>query len=102
MASDTRQARGQALAQTGRVKHVDGALWFVPSDRDGGYLVDAQSGVCPCQDRVTKCKHLWGIEYAQGSLVPSDGAPARPLSLPRGELTTEEIASVKASLIFLR
>lgn len=45
---DPRQVRGRLLAesQDKRIKHVEGPLWFVPSQREGGYLVNVAAGTC--------------------------------------------------------
>lgn len=72
---DPRQVRGRLLAesQDKRIKHVEGPLWFVPSQREGGYLVNVAAGSCGCPDfqqHPTKCKHLWAVE-----LVRSGGKP---------------------------
>ena len=120
---DTRQARGEHLAQLhgARIKPVDGDLWFVPSsDGIGGYLVStapaAGSARCSCPDaqRGTKCKHAWAVEFAQqtqGVLPAADGtavvpAPqrvAQPLArVPRGDLAPEEQARVRLALKALK
>lgn len=96
------------LAQTGRVKHIEGALWFAPSDREGGYLVNVETGTCTCPDgQRGKCKHVWAVEYAQGAgETAQDGAALakradKPV-WPRGDMTPQEIANVRAALRFLQ
>lgn len=63
---EERQERGRLLAQDKRIKHIDGALWMVPSQTQnaGGYLVNMSAGTCSCPDfelRQTRCKHLWAL-----------------------------------------
>ena len=43
---DVRQERGRLLAQDKRIKHVEGVMWFVPSQAEGGggYLVKIPEG----------------------------------------------------------
>jgi transposase len=76
---DTRQERGRALAQNKRIRQVQDALWSVPSQtqNSGGYLVDVRAATCTCPDheeRRTKCKHLWAVEFVQTVEVQSDGS----------------------------
>jgi hypothetical protein len=92
------------------VKQVHGPLWFVPSStKEGGYLVNVEAGRCQCPDHTgqgVKCKHLHAVELvrdgqaAQVALtLPASPAKARPM--PRGDLTAEEIACVRAAMRFL-
>lgn len=112
---DGRQERGRALAQDPRIKQVDGAIWFVPSTKAGGYLVNAEAGTCTCPDYTgqrVKCKHLIAVAIvrdelakggAQTSLAfPSPKAPAKPAKRSRGDLTADEQGRVLAALRFLR
>jgi hypothetical protein len=71
--------RGMALATDRRIKKVEGALWFVPSQskNDGGYLVNVLAASCSCPDHETrrcKCKHQWAVEIAQTVTVAPDGS----------------------------
>ncbi len=104
----SRQARGRALAeaQGGRIKQVEGPLWFVPSSQNGGgYLVNVETGKCGCPDETERCKHVVAVEAVRGGLVKSDGQIAihfPPLKMPRkGDLTAEERDRVRAALRFL-
>lgn len=109
---DRRRGRGRLLAheQGQRIKQVDGPIWFVPSSRAGGYLVNVETATCSCPDaeRGTKCKHRWAVEYAQGNQTETGNAPviASPAPVkapsPRGDLTGQEQANVRAALRFLR
>ncbi|MBI4021007.1 MAG: SWIM zinc finger family protein [Candidatus Aenigmarchaeota archaeon] len=106
MVSDVRQERGQLLAQTedNRIKQVDGSLWFCPSEKSGGYLVNVESGRCSCPDsqKGTKCKHFWAVEFvratADGTLAVAHAAK----TLPKCDLTAEERRNVREALRFLR
>lgn len=76
---DARQERGRLLAQDKRLKHVQGALWAVPSQthNSGGYLVNVLAASCTCPDhetRRTKCKHQWAVEFRQIVETMPDGA----------------------------
>lgn len=108
---DSRHTRGRALAESGRVKHVDGPLWFVPSEKAGGWIVDIEAGTCQCPDHTgqkVRCKHLHAVAAMQSGLVKTDGAQATiafpPLAkaLPRGGLTAEERDHIRAAMRFLR
>lgn len=107
---DGRQSRGEALAkaQGARIKQVEDGLWFVPSEKSGGYLVNVEKGTCTCPDHKgqrTKCKHLVAVESvrAEGPQMPlALPAPAKPTKQPKGDLTAEEQANVRAALRFLR
>ena len=76
---DKRQERGRALAQDKRIKHVEGAMWFCPSqtNNSGGYLVNVLAASCSCPDHETrrcKCKHQWAVELVQTVEVAADGS----------------------------
>ena len=76
---DTREQRGQQLAAMAKVKHVDGALWMVPSQTGsgGGYLVNTTAATCSCPDyelRRTKCKHQWAVEFSRTVETAADGS----------------------------
>lgn len=75
---DMRQARGQQLSTDKRIKRIEGAMWFVPSQSQnaGGYLVNTLAASCSCPDHETrrcKCKHQWAVEFSQVVEVNSDG-----------------------------
>ena len=77
---DRRQQRGHLLAQDPRIKHVEGAMWFVPSERAGGYLVNVETATCSCPDhtgRGARCKHLVAVELVRGAAVKADAARSR-------------------------
>ncbi len=118
---DGRQARGRILAQAhgDRIRPIEGDLWFVPSDKAGGYVVDIAAGRCGCPDssqNEVRCKHLIAVELVRGAMVkaedapvaapvpPTVPAPARaPAKVPpRGDLTVEEQKHVREAMKFLR
>jgi len=81
MASTTnaRQERGKALAKDKRIKRVEGAIWYVPSQTQnaGGYVVNVLAATCTCPDheqRRVRCKHLVAVEIAQSVEVAPDGS----------------------------
>jgi transposase len=74
-----RQEKGRTLSQDKRIKHVEGALWFCPSQSQnaGGYLVNVLAASCSCPDHETRrvrCKHMFAIEFRQTVEVASDGS----------------------------
>jgi transposase len=76
--TDARQEKAQALAKDKRIKRVEGALWFVPSQskNEGGYLVNVLASTCSCPDhevRRVRCKHLIAVETVQTVEVSADG-----------------------------
>ena len=76
---DARQEKGRALANDRRIRKVEGALWSVPSQsrNEGGYLVNVLAASCTCPDheeRRTKCKHQWAVEFVQMVEVQPDGS----------------------------
>mgnify|MGYP000252187162 CR=1 FL=1 len=109
---DSRETRGRQLAQDPRIRQVDTALWFVPSEKSGGYLVrlDRDAGRCGCKDHQgqrTRCKHIVAAELVRDGqaqqvalTLPAD--PAKPRPAPRGDLTADEQARVRVALKFLR
>lgn len=106
---DSRETRGRALAQDPRIKQIDGALWFCPSEKSGGYLVDIDAGRCGCKDHAgqrVKCKHIHAVELVRDGRAPqvalSLPAPAKARAMPRGDLTAEEQANVRTALRFMR
>ncbi len=77
--ADARQEKGRTLARDRRIKKVEGALWFVPSQtkNEGGYLVNVLAASCSCPDheeRRCKCKHQWAVESVQTVEVAADGS----------------------------
>jgi transposase len=77
--TDARQEKGRQLSNDRRIKRVEGALWFVPSQTQnaGGYLVNVLAASCSCPDheeRRCKCKHQWAVEYVQTVEVAADGS----------------------------
>src|ERR1700678_726323 len=78
---DARQERGRVLATDKRIKRIEGASWFVPSQTGGtsGYIVNMLSRMCSCPDhetRLVKCKHMWAVEtveLSQTGDVAADG-----------------------------
>ena len=112
---DPRQVRGRLLAesQDKRIKHVEGPLWFVPSQREGGYLVNVAAGSCGCPDFLqhpTKCKHLWAVELVRsGGKTEAEGdagaalVKAAPPRLGRmSDFTAQEQEHIRRALRFLR
>lgn len=108
---DSRETRGRQLAQDPRIRQVDTALWFVPSEKTGGYLVrlDGDAGRCGCrdhQDQRTRCKHIVAAELVRDGqaqqvalTLPSS---TKPRPMPRGDLTAEEIGHLRTAMRFLR
>lgn len=85
---DARQERGRTLSQDKRIKHVEGMMWFVPSQTEGGtgYLVNLLSVTCTCPDyelRRGKCKHQWAIEFWRAAQENPQPQPEPPIKLPR-------------------
>ncbi len=80
-AVDLRQERGLALAKAKgkRFRHIAGGKYLVPSAQDtkaAGYVVDVDAGACTCPDheeRRSRCKHLWAIEYFRQEVTAPDG-----------------------------
>jgi transposase len=75
---DARQEKGRTLAQDKRIKRVEGALWFCPSQSQnaGGYLVNVLAASCSCPDHETRrvrCKHMIAVELSQIVEVSPDG-----------------------------
>lgn len=76
---DARQEKGRSLARDKRIRKVEGAMWFVPSQtkNEGGYLVNVLASTCSCLDhetRMCKCKHMWAVEFVQTVEVNADGS----------------------------
>lgn len=95
MDSDIRQERGLALARDERIKHVDGSMWFVPSDNAGGHLVNVDTATCTCPDfqrHRQRCKHLFAVEIVRAQTPPR----------PTGEVTKRELKNVQAAIHVLR
>lgn len=107
---DSRETRGRVLAQDPRVKQIDGPLWFCPSDKGGGYLVNVEAGRCSCPDHMgqkTRCKHIVAVELVRDGQAPQvaltlPAAPAKVRPMPRGDLTADEQANVRAAMRFMR
>jgi len=83
---DLREERGRLLSQDKRIKHVEGAMWFVPSQTEGGkgYLVNLLAVTCTCDDyelRKGKCKHQWAVEFVRAAA--EGAAPVEPIKVPR-------------------
>lgn len=82
---DAREQRGTLLALHPRIKHIDGAMWLVPSQsrNAGGYVVNVTDATCTCPDfeeRRAKCKHQWAVEVVRIARASND-APL-PVSEP--------------------
>jgi transposase len=79
---DARQEKGRVLAADKRIKRIEGATWFVPSQTGGtaGYVVNMLSRMCSCPDhetRMVKCKHMWAVETVETTQtvdVAADGS----------------------------
>lgn len=83
---DPRQERGRLLSIDKRIKHVEGAIWFVPSQTEGGkgYLVNLLAVTCTCDDyelRRSKCKHQWAVELHRAALAGA--APVEAVKVKR-------------------
>jgi len=77
--TDARQEKGRQLSSDKRIKKVEGALWFVPSQTNnaGGYLVNVLASTCSCPDHETRrvrCKHMFAVEFVQTVEVAPDGS----------------------------
>lgn len=77
--TDARQDKGKTLSRDKRLKHIEGSMWFVPSQTKnaGGYLVNVLAASCTCPDheeRRCKCKHQWAVEFSQIVEVQADGS----------------------------
>jgi transposase len=75
---DARQERAKTLAKDKRIKRVEGAMWFVPSQSQnaGGYLVNMLAASCTCPDhelRGKRCKHVIAVELTQTVETATDG-----------------------------
>lgn len=86
-----RQERGQAISRDARIKRIEGAIWFCPSQtkNSGGYLVNVLARTCSCPDhetRLVKCKHMHAVEIAQTVTVEE---------APDGSRTVTETTTVK-------
>jgi len=107
---DSREERGRLLALGGRVKHVEGEMWFVPSQQAGGHIVNVATAACSCPDfrqNPVRCKHLWAVEFSrsaltQGGSAPATAEPAPGPPPPKGDLTAEEQRHVRTAMRFLR
>ncbi len=119
---DARQERGKLLAQGQgqRIRHVEGALWFVPAHDGGGYLVDVATGRCSCPDAQpqpnqqtpTKCKHQWAVEIVRGRATSEGAADATdkreiakvptPKMGRMVDFSADEMANLRKALNFLR
>lgn len=76
--TDARQEKARTLAKDRRIKRVEGAMWFVPSQSQnaGGYLVNMLAASCTCPDhelRGKKCKHVIAVELTQVVETAADG-----------------------------
>jgi SWIM zinc finger len=76
---DARQEKDWLLSKDKRIKRVEGALWFVPSQSRsaGGYLVNALASSCSCPNRETRrvrCRHVIAVEMMQTVEVTPDGS----------------------------
>ena len=72
---DARQEKGRQLSNDKRIKRVEGALWFVPSQSQnaGGYLVNVLAATCH-ETRRVRCKHMIAVEIVQTVEVQPDGS----------------------------
>ena len=70
-----RTTRGMLTYNTGKVHHLEGDLWAVPSTRGGFYQVDLAEETCPCEDFTfygslvgVGCRHVYAaaISRARG------------------------------------
>jgi transposase len=76
--NNPRQERGRLLSSDVRIKRIEGAMWYVPSQTQtsGGYVVNVTAETCTCPDheeRRCKCKHLWAAEFRHQVEVAADG-----------------------------
>src|SRR5579884_2418968 len=75
---DAREDRAKLLARDKRIKRIEGAMWFVPSQstNGGGYLVNVVAATCTCPDhevRRVRCKHMIAVELTQTVETAADG-----------------------------
>jgi predicted nucleic acid-binding Zn finger protein len=95
---DARAERAKSLAKDKRIKRVEGAMWFVPSQSQnaGGYLVNMLAASCTCPDHELggkKCKHVIAVELTQVVEAAADGQHV---------VTEAEQDNVRTALAFLR
>ncbi len=75
---DAREEKGKQISKDKRLKHIEGAMWFVPSQTQnaGGYLVNVLAASCTCPDHETRrvrCKHMIAVEVTQTVQTAADG-----------------------------
>jgi transposase len=75
---DAREEKGKQISKDKRLKHIEGAMWFVPSQTQnaGGYLVNVLAASCTCPDHETRrvrCKHMIAVEVVQTVETAADG-----------------------------
>lgn len=89
---ERRKEKGRLLAQDKRLKHIEGAIWFVPSQtkNSGGYIVDFASQTCTCPSFEligaggSRCKHLWAVELKLAETETAQQTPTlRAAKIPR-------------------
>ena len=93
--TDLRQERGRLLAQAGRIKHIAGVTWLVPSQTQvsGGYIVNIAEKTCTCPDyelRRCRCKHQWAVSFAQTIETHADGTQTITESMSYSRTTHEQ------------
>jgi hypothetical protein len=69
-----RTSRGMLTFNTGKVHHLEGELWAVPSTRGGFHRVDLGVEVCDCEDFTfhgaaagVACRHVYAAAIARAS-----------------------------------
>jgi len=67
-----RTTRGMLTYNTGRVHHLEGELWAVPSTRGGFHQVDLEAESCNCEDFTfygsaagIPCRHVYAAAIAR-------------------------------------
>jgi hypothetical protein len=98
-----RTTRGLLTFNTGKVHHLEGDLWAVPSTRGGFHQVDLGTEECECEDFTfygrdhdVACRHIYAAAIANA---------ARRARRRRGATTTCEVCGVSSyekTLIGLR
>lgn len=84
---DTREQRGieHGREHLEEIWRIGRWTWRVPSasDTETVYIVTIKPEYCPCEDRVSPCKHIFAATYVKAKTATCDGCRGR---FPRREL----------------